>query len=118
MKTNLDRTITTQDEAEDFLSELFENGESFHPEDDAHQIIWSCNPAPTDEECDKLNTLISQIYNLPNYPEFDPCEYFCELHEEEDRRMNLARPETDPEKRHWDNHTTWLERDSDNGEDY
>jgi len=55
MKTNLNRTISTQDEAEDFLNELFENKEYFNP---------------------------------------------------------------DPEKRHFDNHTTWLERDSDHGEDY
>ena len=91
MKTNLNRTITNQEEAEAFLSELFENGESFHPEDDAHQIIWSCEQPPTAEECDKLNVLMNDCINVGD-GEFDVCKYLEDLRMEEERRMNLARP--------------------------
>ncbi len=91
MKTNLDRTITTQDEAESFLSELFDNGESFHPEDDARNIIKFATAERifTDEEADKLNDLMSSIYEILD---FDPCGYLLDLQEEEERRMKLARP--------------------------
>ena len=95
MKTNLNRTISTQEEAEDFLNELFENGESFHPEDDAKNIIKIATGVRifTDEEADKLNELMSSIYEIKDADEdFDACGYLLDLQEEEDRRMNLARP--------------------------
>lgn len=38
MKTNLPAAITTIDEAKAFLTELHANGESYHPEDDAHDV--------------------------------------------------------------------------------
>ena len=115
MKTNLNRTITTVDEAEAFLSELDENNEVFNPDDDAHGVLWqTCSP--THEEKDALNRLMAEVWAVSNET-FDPHEYLLELDEEEDRRMNLARPENDPETRHWANHATWLERDSDHGED-
>lgn len=93
MKTNLDRTITTQDEAEAFLSELFENGESFHPEDAAQDIIWALpkEQQPTRNECVMLNNLMNECFHVSD--EFDPCEYLNDLREEEERRMKLARPD-------------------------
>jgi len=96
MKTNLNRTITTQEDAEYFLSELFENGESFHPEDDARNIIKFATGERifTDEEADKLNDLMSSIYEIQDSDEdFDACGYLLDLQEEEDRRMKLARPD-------------------------
>jgi len=116
MKTNLNRTISTQDDAELFLNELHENNEVFNPDDNAHGVLWqTCNP--TDLEKEELNRLMAQVWAVSN-ENFDPHEYLLGLDEEEERRMNLARPETDPETRYFNNHATWLERDSDHGEDY
>jgi hypothetical protein len=119
MKTNLNRTITTQDEAEDFLNELFENGEDFHPEDDARNIIRFATGERlfTDEEADKLNDLMSSMYDkdFDADADFDPCGYLLDLQEEEDRRMKLARPaEFDSEEKAFRDKATYSERHTDN----
>lgn len=93
MKTQLPEQITTQEEAETFLTQLWENKEVFHPEDSAHDVIWSTIPKeqqPTPKECERLNDLMADIYN--NVPELDPCGFLLDLDEEEERRMKLARP--------------------------
>lgn len=87
MKTNLPTSITTVEEAKAFLTELHTNGEAFHPEDDATDIEW--NMADLDKpnflECEHLNKLTCEIYNLPevaNYPDetaFDPCAFLAYL---------------------------------------
>lgn len=96
MKTELPEKITTIEEAENLLSALWENGESFHPEDNAHDIIWGTIPKdeqPTAAECDKLNALMSQIYDLKDVPElFDPCGFILDFIDDEERRAKLARP--------------------------
>lgn len=74
MKTQLPESISNIKEAEKFLAELINNGEIFHPEDNAHEINWSCEP-PTFEECDHLNKLMEDIYTLEN---FDPCGYIID----------------------------------------
>lgn len=116
MKTKLPESITSVEQAEDFLNELFENGEAFHPEDNAGDIVWALpkEQQPTHNECVRLNNLMNEMFHLDD--DFDPCAYFCDLVHEENRRMKLARP--DPEQRYWDNMTTYNERDSDNGSDY
>lgn len=93
MKTKLPAAITTQDEAEDFLNELFENGEHFHPEEDAENIInlETKEAIFTSQEAKKLNQLMGVM--LYEIADFDPCEYLEELREEEERRNKLARPE-------------------------
>ena len=50
MKTHLPTSIKTIPEARDFLTALYTNGESFHPEDDAHTIEWDLCEAPTPAE--------------------------------------------------------------------
>lgn len=90
MKTNLNRTISTQEEAEAFLSELHENNEVFNPDDNAHEVLWeTCKP--TDEDKDALNRLMAEVWAVTNET-FDPHEYLLDLDEDEDRRMDLARP--------------------------
>lgn len=93
MKTKLPESITTVDEAKAFIKELYDNGEAFHPEDDATDIIWDLpsNQVPTLEECVKLNELMTAIYALPEcklkhrqpnsipYMDFDPCGYLSDL---------------------------------------
>lgn len=79
MKTNLPESINSIEEAKDFLRNLYINGESFHPEDDAHNISWGACEEPTPEECDKLNNLMSDIYEVAKGTDFDPCGYILEL---------------------------------------
>jgi hypothetical protein len=79
MKTKLPESITTIEEAKLLLRDLHSNGESFHPEDSAHDIIWS-TAEPTEEEKDQLDKLMSEIYNLPEVPDsFDPCGFLIDL---------------------------------------
>jgi len=83
MKTNLPNRITTVEEAKAFLTELHKNDESFHPEDNAHDIEWETSN-PTSEERDKLNALMSDIYELEGNEDsqnmiFDPCEFLLNL---------------------------------------
>ena len=87
MKTNIPSQITTVEEAKVFLTDLHKNGETFHPEDDAHDIIWE-EVEVSDEEKDALNNAMIDIYNLPgndgkhdNSIEFDPCGFLLGLRE-------------------------------------
>ena len=73
MKTNLSTPITNSSEAATFILSLILNGEMFHPEDDAHDIIWGDCKEPTDEEKDILNMRMEQIYSNTD---MDPCG-FC-----------------------------------------
>lgn len=84
MKTILPAEITNVEEAKQLLKALYNNGETFHQEDDCHTIVWTTtNPTPA--ECDLLNKLMNDIYNLPGndgecIPKlFDLCRYLLEL---------------------------------------
>lgn len=87
MKTTLPATITTIEQAKQFLTTLNENGEVYHPEDDAHTIIWHlpAHQCPTPQECDRLNQLMEAIYALPGNEgrhsdlAFDPCQWILQL---------------------------------------
>lgn len=87
MKTVLPQSITTIDEAKKLLTDLYNNSESFHPEDDANEIMWQSIPdeqIPTKAEGDLLNKLMADIYNLPGNENvqtmvFDPCGFLLEL---------------------------------------
>lgn len=98
MKTTLPESISTQEEAEKFLSELFENNEHYHPEDSAKDQIYlkTGERVFNDEDAEKLDKLMSDIYMLSGgdhaNPIFDPCEYLLEMEEEEERRNKLSRP--------------------------
>ena len=77
MKTNLPAEIKSVAQAETFLTELHKNGEAFHPEDSALDIIWDTCEAPTRSECVQLNSLMSDIYELE--ADFCPCEFLLNL---------------------------------------
>lgn len=77
MKTILPQSIHTVDDAQQFLKSLFDNDESYHPEDDAFDIIWKCEQPPNHDEKLKMNQLMNEIYELKD--SFDPCDYLCEL---------------------------------------
>lgn len=83
MKTTLPTAINSIDEAKAFLSELYKNNESYHPEDNAHSMVWS-TVDPTFKERTQLNKLMDDIYNLPGNEShskliFDPCEFLLKL---------------------------------------
>lgn len=81
METNLPDYISTVEDAQKFLTELHANKESYHPEDDANDIIWALKVSkPTKNELEKLNKLMLDIYTLPDFePDFDPCEFLDNL---------------------------------------
>lgn len=89
MKTKLPEQITTVEEAKAFLTELHKNGESYHPEDDANDIVSGIGTHPglhlfNQEEGDKLNKLMNDIYDIPGNQDihkmvFDPCGFLLDL---------------------------------------
>lgn len=74
LKTQLPESITSIQEAKDFLTKLHLNGEGYHPEDDANDCLEGMASI---EEGNKLNDLMSQIYDLKD---FDPCEFILDNH--------------------------------------
>lgn len=70
MKTNLNIKIDTDKKAVVFMIELYNNNEYFHPEDDAHDIVWQSCDKPSYCECEKLNEHMSDIYSNTD---IDPC---------------------------------------------
>lgn len=77
MKTNLNRTITTIDEAKAFLRDLHTNNEVFHPEDNAHDIVWGTTTV-SPEECEQLNDIMADIHRL-SHNTFDVCGFLLDL---------------------------------------
>ena len=84
MRTSLPSEITSGEEATSFLTELYNNNEDFHPEDDAFDIIWQTTEVSDDEKT-QLNKLMNDIYSLPeawspqNPEGFDPCAVLMDL---------------------------------------
>lgn len=81
MKTKLPKVINTISQAKRFLTELYKNEESYHPEDDANDIVGDLF---TKEEADQLNKLMNDIYNLPGNNSaqdmaFDPCQWLLDI---------------------------------------
>lgn len=84
MKTKLPKHITSREEAESLLYDLYNNGEQFHPEDDPFDVEWETAEV-SQEEKQQLKVLMDDIYNLPemaDYPKnkWDPCGYLLDLH--------------------------------------
>lgn len=69
MKTPLyNVTINSKESAKLFLSILHENGESYHPEDDAFDIDFGKRVSNSDRQ--QLNALMAQVNKF-----IDPCEF-------------------------------------------
>lgn len=81
MKTVLPSSIETIEQAKAYLTDLYNNGEAYHPEDSAEGIAWFLpfNQIPTDNECRQLNKLMDDIYRIAKGTDFDPCEFLLEL---------------------------------------
>jgi hypothetical protein len=79
MKTILPDSIKTIEEATNYLTELFHNGEDYHPDDDATDVCFCGIPEdqePTHEEQIKMNELMDQICDFEG---FDPCGVLMDL---------------------------------------
>lgn len=86
MQLSLPKQIKTIAQAKRFLTMLYKSGYSFHPEDDAKDIVWSSEvKTPTMEQCEQLNKLMDDIYNLPGNDgkhidlAFDPCQWLLDI---------------------------------------
>ena len=88
LKLKLPNAITTIPEAKEFLKSLHSIGAAYHCEDDANDVEFlnlSEKDRPTVEQCNQLNKLMEDIYNLPGNdgshgPEiaFCPCGFILD----------------------------------------
>lgn len=81
MKTTLPTEITSVDAAKSLLTDLYNNGEAFHCEDDANDCLAGI---ATKDEGDLLNKLMNDIYSLSGNEDasnmaFDPCGFLLSL---------------------------------------
>jgi hypothetical protein len=79
MKTQLPVEINTVEEARKFLTELHNNNEAFHPDDDPMDIEYPDLPhdqVPTQSERKLLCRIMNDIHQLPD---FDPSEVLVDL---------------------------------------
>lgn len=75
MKTSIPQQINDMNEVRSFLKALYDNGESYHPEDPAADIIGNDDKALfTKEEADKLDATMTRIYEICDANKQDPCE--------------------------------------------
>lgn len=84
MRTPLPEQISTIDEAKAFLKALYDNGESFHPEDDPHDIGHQDAAGQwidlfTREEADQVENLMDQAWKTMQGTDEDPCGYILSL---------------------------------------
>lgn len=74
MKTDLNITINSIESAQKYLQSLKANDELYHPDDNAHDIVWD-TAKPTKKEREKLNINMDKVRDfIP-----DPCGYLLEL---------------------------------------
>ena len=67
MKTNLSIIIDSKTAAEQYLTDLISNGEVYHLDDDANDVIW-CGDSPTEAERIQLNHLAEQVFKYISDP--------------------------------------------------
>ena len=83
LKTKLPAVITSPTEAVAFLTELYNNDEAYHPEDNALDVEWE-SADPSIAERAQLNKLMNDIYSLEGNIDAqnmicDPCLILLEL---------------------------------------
>lgn len=75
MKTKIPEKIESMEAVNAYLTELHNNDEAYHPEDDAREI----DNLFTREEGEQLNTAMEQVYAVCNANGADPCEILLRL---------------------------------------
>ncbi|HTN09213.1 hypothetical protein [Agriterribacter sp.] len=94
MKTILPESINTIQQAKALLIDLHHNGEAYHPEDNADEIIWqTCQPSQ--QEKDRLNKLMADMHGIKSPKgkttvSFDPCEFLISLDHENVKRSGFS----------------------------
>lgn len=79
LKTTLPDQINNIEDAKKYLSELYNNGESYHPDDDASDILFEGDECVDSYTAIKMNALMDRIYFLAKNTDFDPCGYILSL---------------------------------------
>lgn len=74
MKTALPNQISTLEQAKSYLKNLYENGDSYHPEDSAADCFENIDA----ETAKRMDDLMDQVYSFAS-EEFDPCMFILEL---------------------------------------
>ena len=85
MKTELNKELTSHEDAVNWLTSLYNNSEAYHPDDDAREIAWVGSDGqsqyePTWKEARLLNERMAE------------CFLYCDPHEV---LLNLINPEYD-----------------------
>jgi len=71
----LPSSINNKEEAEQYLTLLWENGYSYHPDDPEEDILWSNSNPPTTVDIMQMAKLMKQVFEYLD----DPCEILCDL---------------------------------------
>jgi hypothetical protein len=68
MTTKLPTQLTNESEVVNFITELYNNGEFFHLDDNAEDIISNVTNERlfTDSEAEKINELLNQAFDICN----------------------------------------------------
>lgn len=66
MKTQLPKHIKTKEEAEKFLTDLYNNDEAYDPEGDAHYVDWK-GTRVSNRQCNHLNRLMEEIDRIEGF---------------------------------------------------
>jgi hypothetical protein len=73
--------ITSTADAEGFLFQLYQLGLSFHPEDDAHDIVNTQGRIFTPDQADQINERMEEVHTFLA----DPCAYLLDITTSTDR---------------------------------
>lgn len=73
--TELPDKIENRKQAERYLASLYNNGESYHPDDSSFDICWGL-VCPTKKQMRRMDKLMDQIRDIKG---FDPCVFLLEL---------------------------------------
>lgn len=78
MKTNLNRTIETLEDAKQFLQDLHANSEQYDIDSPAEEICWETTQV-SPQECAQLDKLMAQVFSIAYAENFDPHGFLIDL---------------------------------------
>lgn len=75
LKTKLPDTIASFDQAKQYLTDLHNNGEAYHPEDSAGDCLEGISEA----DAAHMDTLMIRVYIHFTDAKADPCKFLLDL---------------------------------------
>ena len=75
LKTKLPDHIASFDQAKEYLINLYNNGESYHPEDSAAE----CFEGISEADAAQMDTLMIRVYIHFTDHDADPCKFLLDL---------------------------------------